>query len=213
VIVAKAREGLRLLVYDRTCRGRPLLPGLSHAWQVGGALFSAIGRFDGRIGVSSWDEALQWLASINPEQKIAEVQYWGHGKWGAPRVRGESLREECLLQNHDLRARIDAVSARMLPGDRGLWWFRTCESFGADMGRSFARAFADRMGCRAAGHTFVIGHIQSGLHSVLPGEEPCWSNDEALVEGTPEAPKRSAWSRLRAPNTITCLQSHLPAGY
>ncbi|HWB78402.1 MAG TPA: hypothetical protein VG755_25730 [Nannocystaceae bacterium] len=206
-------DGLRLLVYDRTCRGRGILPGLSHVWQAGGALFSWMGRFDGRIGVSSWPEALAWLATYQPERKIAEVQYWGHGKWGAPRIYGESLREDCLLRNHELCGGLDTLSTRMLSNDRGLWWFRTCESFGAAMGVSFARAFADRIGCRAAGHTYIIGHFQSGLHSVLPGQEPCWAPDEALLEGTPDSPKRAAWSRLRAPNTITALHSNLPAGY
>jgi hypothetical protein len=204
---------LRLMVYDRTCRGRGPLPGLSHAWGLGAAWFSLLGRFDATIGVSSWDEALAWLAAVAPERRIAEVQYWGHGKWGAPRIYGQSLREDCLLRDHEMCAALDAVAARMLPGDDGLFWFRTCESFGATSGQRFAAAFADRLGCRAAGHTFIISHLQSGLHSVLPGEAPTWAPDEALLEGTPDAPLRAAWSRLRAPNTIHFLNSTLPRGY
>ncbi len=201
------------MIYDRTCTGRTLLPGLTHVWAAGGAVFSWLGRFDARLGVRSWAEALDWLAAFEPSRPIAEVQYWGHGKWGAPRVWGESLREDCLLKDHELRPRLDAVAKRMCKGRDGLWWFRTCETFGAELGQRFASAFADRLGCRAAGHTFIIGHVQSGLHSVLPGETPSWAPDEAIEEGTPEHPKRAAWSRLRAPNTITFLQSNLPPGY
>jgi hypothetical protein len=204
---------LRLLIYDRTCRGRSFLPGLSHAWGLGAAWLGLRGRVDASRGVSSWSEALDWIAKHEPGRSIAEVQYWGHGRWGAPRIYGDSLREDSLLREHELCPQLDAVQARMLQGDRGLWWFRTCESFGANMGVSFARAFADRVGCRAAGHTFIIGHFQSGLHSVLPGETPQWSPDEALVEGTPDAPKRAAWSTMRATNTITFLHNDLPAGY
>lgn len=215
--MAKAPEPeqrpLRLLVYDRTCRGRGPLPGLSHAWQLGGALYSLLGRFDGRIGVRSWGEALDWLAKREPSRPIGEVQYWGHGKWGAPRICGESLNEMCLLRDHQLRAPLETVAKRMLPGDAGLWWFRTCESFGAVPGQRFAQAFTDVIGCRAAGHTFIIGPVQSGLHSLGPGETPSWSPEEALLEGTAEQPKRAAWSALRLPNTVTCLTGRIPAGY
>lgn len=204
---------LRLLIYDRTCRGRRLLPGLSHAWGLGATLFSWAGRFDARLGVASWGEALDWLAHVHPERPIGEVQYWGHGKWGEPRVAKERMCEAALLRDHEMCAGLDAVAARMLKSDRGLWWFRTCETFGAELGHYFAAAFADRMGCRAAGHTFIIGPIQSGLHSVMPGETPSWSPDEALLEGTAAAPLRAAWSGLRAPNTITFLHHDLPQGY
>ena len=205
-------SGLRLVVFDATQQKRPPR-ALGYSWRYGTRLYGALGRHDGAFGARDFAEAFAWLNRYQPEHQIQELQFWGHGKWGAPRVYGESLREDCLLRNHELCGGLDTLATRMLPNDRGLWWFRTCESFGAAMGVSFARTFADRIGCRAAGHTFIIGHVQSGLHSVLPGQEPCWAPDEALLEGTPDSPKRAAWSRLRAPNTITALQSNLPAGY
>jgi hypothetical protein len=105
------------------------------------------------------------------------------------------------------------VRDRMLPADQGLWWFRTCETFGARAGHRFAGAFSDFLGCRAAGHTYIIGHWQSGLHSLGPGEEPGWPDDEALVDGTPDDPERASWSTRSAPNTITFLHGQVPAGY
>ncbi len=204
---------LRLMVYDRTCRGGPWLPGLSHAWWSGARLYKALGRLDAYRGVGSWDEALDWLASHEPERPIAEIQYWGHGKWGAARVATQPLDEDALRRGHGLRTRLDRVAARMCRGDAGLLWFRTCETFGARPGHRFAQHLAELIGCRVAGHTYIIGHWQSGLHSLLPGETPSWSDEEALLDGTPDAPRRAAWSRLRAPNTITFLHGQIPSGY
>ena len=36
-------------------------------------------------------------------------------------------------------------------------------------GHDFARAWTDFFGSRAAGHTFIIGYWQSGLHTLAPG--------------------------------------------
>lgn len=204
---------LRLMVYDRTCRGRPLLPGLSHAWATGGLLYRALGRIDACRGVSSWDEALTWLGEVARDRPIAEIQYWGHGRWGSPRVAQQVLDRDALAPTAPLRAGLDRVAARMLPGDRGLFWFRNCEVFGAERGHAFAEAFAETIGCRTAGHTYIIGHWQSGLHTLLPGARPNWPTDEALLEGTPAEPRRAAWSRAGAPNTITFLHGRIPAGY
>lgn len=211
--MAASERPLRLMVFDRTCRGRPLLPGLSHAWWAGSWLYRALGRLDAVRDAGSWDEALDWLAGFEPSRPIAEIQYWGHGKWGAPRVGHQVMDEQTLLRDGSLRPRLEQVAARMLPGAQGLLWFRTCEAFGARPGHRFARACADVMGCRVAGHTYIIGHWQSGLHSLLPGETPAWADDEALLAGTPERPQRAAWSRLRAPNTVTFLHGRIPDGF
>ena len=201
------------MLYDRTCRGRPLLPGLSHAWGSGGVLYRGLGRIDAWRGIASWEEGLSWLAEVAPERSIAEVQYWGHGKWGHARVDRQALDIGALSRQHGLHPLLNRVAARMLPGARGLWWFRCCETFGAKPGQAFGRALADFLGCRTAGHTFIIGHWQSGLHSLLPGQDPAWPDDEGLKAGTPEAPKEAHWSKLRHPNTITFLHGRIPEGY
>ncbi|MCX4242204.1 hypothetical protein [Paraliomyxa miuraensis] len=206
-------QGLRLMVYDRSCRGRPALPGLSHAWWAGAHLYRSLGRLDAYRGVDSWDEALEWLASVDPTRPLAEVQYWGHGNWGSARVRKQRLDRSALEPKHSLHARLAAVRDRMLPDARGLWWFRTCETFGARPGQRFASELADFLGARVAGHTFIIGHIQSGLHTLAPGQRPYWDEDEGLREGSPEVPLRARWSRWKAPNTITCLRGTIPHGY
>lgn len=188
-------------------------PGLSHAWWAGAHLYHGLGRIDAWHGVSSWQEAFEWLASYAPHRPIAQVQFWGHGKWGHARVGAQAFDIDALTRGHDLHGPIQTVAKRMLDGARGLWWFRTCETFGAKPGQRFARALAETLGCTIAGHTFIIGHWQSGLHSVLPGEEPQWPDDEALCAGTPQDPRAARWSRAWAPNTINFLQGAVPPGW
>ena len=72
----------RVLVHDRTCRGR--LVGLSTAWAAGSRLYRTAGRLDDAIGVASWGEAFAWLEAR--DQPIAELQFWGHGTWGVARL-------------------------------------------------------------------------------------------------------------------------------
>jgi len=200
----------RLLVYDDSCRGRAALPGLSHSWWAGSWLYRALGRFDQVLAANSWEQAFRWLAQIDPGRPIGEVQYWGHGKWGRALIAGDALDASWLDAQHPHADLVGIVRARM--ADRhSLWWFRTCETFGADEGLRFARAWSGGMGCRAAGHTYVIGAWQSGLHVVAPTQLPSWSPDEGLIEGSASDPLRALPSRPREPNTIHCLQGALPS--
>ena len=102
------------------------------------------------------------------------------------------------------------MRARLVSPD-ALWWWRTCETFGAAAGHAFARAWTTALGCRAAGHTHVIAAWQSGLHVLAPGAAPDWSADEGLAEGTPTTPIRAHPSRRTAPSTIHFLTTRLPA--
>jgi hypothetical protein len=92
-------------------------------------------------------------------------------------------------------------------------WFRCCEVFGAHRGIDFAQRLADFLGVRVAGHTYVIGWHQSGLHGLSPGVRADWSPSEGLVEGTPDAPVKARWSVPWAPHTISCLSNTVPAGW
>jgi hypothetical protein len=199
---------LRLLIYDRTCVGRGLWPGLADAWQVGGRLYGVLGRVDGVCGAGSWAEALDWLGAFQPEARLAEIQYWGHGHWGNARLDGEVLDETALAPGHPHHHRLQRIAGRLLPGGDGLFWFRTYETFGTARGQAFARAWARFFGCRAAGHTHLIGFWQSGLHSLLPAQEPGWSAGEGVRAGDTAAP-----SGPGAPNTITCFHGRVPAGF
>ena len=98
-------------------------------------------------------------------------------------------------------------------GGQGLWWWRTCETLGAARGQAFAGALAEFLDARVAGHTFIIGAWQSGLHTLGPGETPRWSPTEGLKDGDPERPRAAYGSSRRAPNTIHCLHGQVPKDY
>jgi hypothetical protein len=197
---------VRLVVYDRTCVGRGALPGLSRAWRSGATLYRGLGRVDAAFGASSWDEALTWLAAV--KEPVRELQYWGHGRWGRVLMDREALDASAFGDGHRLRAKLDAVREKLT--DDALVWLRTCEAFGARAGHDFARRLADFSGARVAGHTFVIGVLQSGLHGLRPGHAPDWPLDEGIAEGTPDAPARAHGSGPRRPRTITCFDGAVP---
>ena len=202
---ASVARPLRLMVYDRTCGA------LTASWQVGGALYRGLGRLDQRRGVTTWPEALEWLAGVRPGERIGEIQYWGHGQWGRANVAGAPLDVSALQPAHPWHPLLERIRARLI-GPEALWWFRTCSTFGRLEGHRFAQAWTSFFGCRAAGHTYVIGPLQSGLHSLRPGQTPAWSVDEGLPKGALDSPV-AAWSHWRAPNTISCLHGQVPPGF
>ena len=197
------------MIYDDTCRGGGPLPGLTHSWIAGGWLYRALDRLDHVQPVRDWASALDWLLAVEADRPIAEIQFWGHGKWGKAKIDGVPLTVDALASDHPLNPRLDRLRRR-LTGPDALWWFRTCESFGAEAGHEFARRWTDFFECRAASHTFIIGPWQSGLHLLRPGHEPDWPTTEGLAEGTPDAPEKALWSTPAQPNTITCLHGHIP---
>lgn len=215
---------LRLMIFDQSCRndfprpkwlsGLPWL-GMSHSWQAGARLYTMLDRLDAWRGFDNWSTALGWLARFGGSTPIAEIQFWGHGKWGCAKISGESLDRGSLAANSVHRRDLEAIRERMSASGklRPLWWFRTCETFGAKRGQDFAQAWTDFFGSRAAGHTYIIGPLQSGLHSLEAGQRPTWSASEGIAEGTASQPRRAQWSRLREPNTITCFRGTIPLGY
>ncbi len=203
--------GLRLMIYDRTCTGR-FRVGLTHSWIAGGRLYGAMGRLDDWFGAATWAEALEWLATVHPEHTIDEVQFWGHGQWGTALIDRKALTRDSLRNGAPLRPQLDAVKER-LSGPDALWWFRTCHSFGCQPGFDFARAWTDFLGCSAAGHTYIIGPWQSGLHSLSAGNAPSWPIGEGLLLGSVDRPRKALWSRPGRPNTITCLGGAVPEGW
>lgn len=192
---------LRLMVFDKTDR-------LTPAWASGSLLYRALGRLDATKGVTSWEEAFDWLAAVDPSRPIGEIQYWGHGKWGSALVDRTSFDASVLAPGHALSKKLAAIKERL--AENALFWFRTCETFGAAPGIDFAERLADHLGARVAGHTFIIGVTQSGLHGLHPGVRADWSNEEGLAEGTPDAPVRALWSNRKAPRTITCFDGSVP---
>ena len=204
-----ASSALRLLVFDKTCTETYGF-GLSTIWSAGSGVYRALQRQDARFGATTWAEALGWHATYEPDRPIAEIQYWGHGKWGCVKIDDDGFGSPELDASHAHAPVIDAIRDRLLPNGEALIWLRTCEAFGADAGIDFAHRLAHRMRAKVAGHTYVIGALQSGLRALEPGKRPRWSSVEGLREGTPAAPREAFTSRVLAPRTIHFMANGFP---
>jgi len=203
-------DPLRLVIYDATQRSRrPRALGFS--WQYGTHFYRALGRVDGAYGASSFADAFAWLGKHEPSRAIAELQFWGHGKWGSVFIDREPLDRDLLRPGHRHHAAYSAFRERLTPD--ALLWFRTCETLGARPGQDFAAALGDATGARVAGHTFVIGFYQSGLHCLRPGQAPHWPDTEGLARGSAVQPELALTSSPAAPNTVTCLTGCIPDGF
>ena len=215
---SRTLSGLRLMIYDATEKRWGRLFNLSLIWRIGGWLYRLLGRLDRHHGATSWADALVWLGTVEPARPIAEIQYWGHGRWGRALISDESMDIRCLDPRHVMYKHLHRIRSRLVANDsthreRALWWFRTCETLGAECGQEFAMAWADFFNCRVAGHTHVIGFYQSGLHSLRSGESPTWSASEGIIEGDAAKPSRAAESRRCLLNTITCFGGRVPNGW
>lgn len=200
-------EGLRLVVYDATGHGGHWYQSLlTTSWRVGVGLYRhypRVLRADATWAATSWIDAFAWLASVEPQRPIAEIQYWGHGHPGRVLIAKDALDVGAL--RGPLQVDIAAVAARL--SSTSLVWLRTCGAFGGERGQAFAQALSSTFRCRVAGHTHVIGPLQSGLHSLAPGQTPSWSTSEGLDDG------RMLPSTPWAPHTITCFDGAIPAGW
>jgi hypothetical protein len=218
---------LRLVIFDATDVGSALgrfgpgggadgssrrVVGLSPVWRAGTALYRMRGHADAWLAATSWPEALGWAASVAEQQgrAITSVQAWGHGSWGRVLIGNGSLDRAGLMPRQALAPALDRLRDALSP--EALVWLRCCSTFGHREGRSFARGLAERLRCRVAAHTHIIGYWQSGAHSLRPGEEPAWDPDEGVrFEGGNAA--GALGSSPFAPNTVSCLRAELPGGY
>ncbi|MBL8744153.1 MAG: hypothetical protein JNK04_23760 [Myxococcales bacterium] len=200
---------LRVLIYDGNSRAGET--ALRSSWAAGARVYRALGRIDEFIGAREWGEALSWCAARR--ERIAELQFWGHGRWGRALLGDDALSQASFGESHPHRAPLDQLRGRLLPHGESLVWFRTCETFGAAPGQQFAKTLTLALETRAAGHTYVIGALQSGLHGLRPGAEPHWSASEGLARGTPDAPEAALPSAVNAINTVHFMTSAVPAAW
>ena len=200
---------LRLTIYDKTDITSDLLGldvpiGLTHSWFAGGRLYRMMRWVDETRGFATWEDALDWLAHTEPDQKIKQIQVWGHGGPGRSYMAGEALSHDSVYQGRHVLA-LQLIADRMTRD--GVIWFRQCSVFAGPNGHRFARTGANEMGCRVAGHTHIIGPWQSGLHTIEPNENPRWPTGEGLVDGKP------VWGRPWTANTVNMLRSDIPDGW
>lgn len=218
-------SALKLVVYDATDTPQAHVRravsegaaarsvGLSPVWWAGTWMHRLLRVADATLGARSWAEALGWAAHIAETRgrPIGTIQFWGHGTWGSMLVGKSRLDHEALGVGHPMSPAIDRLRTRLV-GPDALFWLRCCSAFGAQRGQAFATQLANRLGCRVAGHTHVIGFWQSGTHSVGVGETASWDAREGLrLEG--DRVLGALGSSPSAPRTMTCLGLDLPRGW
>lgn len=185
---------MRVTIYDNN-------PGvgfsqwcLKTSWALGCWFQKLVGAVDDYKGVSSWQEARDWLlAQPGP---LTVVQFWGHGSPGTTWFAGQPAGADHWK----------ALKPQMTPDS--LLWFRACSTFQGDRGFAFAKALTKELNCTVAGHTRIIGVFQGGLHTLKPGQEPYWLKSEAELPGK-LAPMGLVWGD----HTITCLATKIPEGW
>jgi hypothetical protein len=200
---------VRILIYDGVHRKGERL--LRAAWAVGARLYRVLGWVDAAYGARSWLDALAWLSARGGS--IDEIQFWGHGKWGMVFIDNDILSVASLRAGHEHHAHLLQIAAKLSPRADSLVWFRTCETFGARAGQAFAKELSQLLNARVAGHTHVIGLLQSGLHGLSPGEDPHWSELEGIAKGTAESPRESEYSSAQAPRTLHFMNGRFPEAW
>jgi len=151
-----------------------------------------------KIGVSSWHDALDKITdAVPPGTRLMELQLWGDGAPGMPTINGKSAPDIFWKE-----------LANLVMAD-SLVWFRMCSVFFGHKGQAFAERTANELNCRIAGHTRVIGPLQSGLWTLRPGQTPRWADGMATDHGDWQDYK-SSW---HAPRTIFCTTMKVPEGW
>ena len=206
---ADSSGGVRVLVYDDTGVGKAWFQtGLTNSWRLGAALYKRYPpstRVHHTWGARSWEDALAFVATI-PEP-IGEIQYWGHGLPGRVMIADDVLDVSAFDDvKHPRHQDILSIASKLT--DDALVWWRTCGAFAGAAGQRFAQAQASVFGATVAGHTHVIGPLQSGLHTLQPGAQPRWSVTEGLTAKGSLLP-----SSPSAPHTIHFLQGAIPKGW
>ena len=151
----------RIIVYDATSANGLL--GLT--WNAA-ALLAMAKHSCIIIPATSWDDCVEKLLQ---HRDVDEVQFWGHG-WNGQALIGDDRLTVDRLRSDKWQRLGNAGVIRT----SGLIWFRTCNTFNTDIGRTFAETLANTFHCKAAGHTVIIHVTQEGLNWVEPGQRADW---------------------------------------
>jgi hypothetical protein len=189
------KNSMKVVIYDKN-PGRGIdQKMLMLAWAFGCKLQKLFGLVDEYYGASSWADALTWLKSLET-YKLESIQYWGHGSPASVWLAGVRMPNTFFMP---IKYRLD---------ENSLIWFRTCSTFQGRGGIEFSRHLADTLGCTIAGHTRIIGLLQSGLHTRKPNTPASWPETEKDLNSK-FLPPWLIWGN----NTIFCFNTKIPKGW
>lgn len=201
------------MIYDKTKLVDGKIDGqdaLTSSWMAGGALYRAFRWLDRSKGVSTWEEALEWILSECRDGAVSTIQFWGHGNRGRASV-GQQVMNKILLQDEKIASLVREIGSLM--HEDGLWWFRSCLTFGGIEGKEFAKEFSTILNRRVAASTYIVGWWQSGYHSLKPGEDPYWPDTEGMILSEDNHYLGDMKSKRKEPNTVWCISKNLPESW
>lgn len=200
-------DNLDLMFYDSSPWAGE---ALTFSFINGGKFYKMFRGIEKHAGFDSWTSALEWLATVEPNKKISSIQFWGHGAPATIAINDERLGISSLNVNSKYYSLLKSIKERLNPDS--LIWLRSCNCFTGKRGKIFAQNLANFFGCTVAGHTFIVGPWQSGLHTLRPGEIPTWSDTEGYKLNK-EGVLEKVWSLPWSPNTIFCLTGKIPENW
>lgn len=179
---------------------------LRWSWVAGGKFYKMFGGVEHCAGFDSWQKALEWVESVEPEKKINSLQFWGHGTPGRVWVNGDFLSARSVMPTSAHYPLLQKLKSRLTADS--LVWFRSCNVFTGHEGHLFATIMTSMLGCNVAAHTYIVGPWQSGLHVAEPGKAPHWPIEEGIADDG-----GYKWSLPWSPNTVFCLTGKIPEGW
>lgn len=198
---------LDIMIYDSSdWAGKQL----RFSWITGGKFYKLFHSIEHHAGFDNWQEAFEWILSVEPDRKINSIQFWGHGSPGRVWINGDALSIRSLTEQSQHYIMLKKLKDRMAKDS--VIWFRSCNVFSASEGRFFSIAFCQFMQTKIAGHTYIVGPWQSGLHTIKPGQRPSWDLSEGLKK-TEDGKIKKLWSTPWEKNTVFCLNNKIPEGW
>jgi len=200
----------RLMIYDQTTLedGLQKEDALAYSWRLGGKLYRKFRALDIVKGVSSWEEAFDWIISEGKKEQISSIQFWGHGSPGVAWIGRQPFTSASFSPGGNMHDKLNEL--RPYLSEFCQIWFRTCGTMAGQVGHEFAVKLSNLLDCSVAGHTYIIALWQSGLHLLRPGRTPDWPVDEGF---DPSDRSKLKWSSAFAPNTISCLRGSVPKAF
>ncbi len=198
----------RLMIYDNSSLKDALAPSdyLATSWKLGSSLYKTFRMLDKVKGVSSWEKAIDWLIEETKTEPASMIQFWGHGYPGYALI-GHEFLSAYTFDNKVMGEKLRTLGKQLVP--ETVFWFRTCGTIAGRDGHEFAERFSSEMNCTVAGHTYLIGLWQSGLHTLQAWDKANWPITEGINKKADGTISLKA-SHPFAQNTITCLSGNLP---
>ena len=106
---AQVRMGHSVLVYDAACRGPGPTRWLGRAFAIGRHTHALARPWDLVVPARTWSDAIDGVLAGCEHAGIADLQYWGHGKWGRVLIGADSLDGDAISPGGPMHDRLSLI--------------------------------------------------------------------------------------------------------